>query len=309
MNNEEAKEALLDRELIRKTASDWGVADIPKGSNDLQTLLDELARWYLLTHPDFVTTAQKNDPAIKEKSLDEAKEELQSYPFVAAIAAHEIAHHLYNDTECGYSGKIVARRLAEAAHSRSGIDIHPGTTIGENCFIDHGTGVIIGETAKIGKNTMIYHDATLGNYAARGVDPAHRHPEIGEECFISTGVKILGHVIIGNKVTICPDARLVGNNITIGDNVTIGIGTRIMNGNHIASQDISGEKIRIGAGVIIEENVGDINVSVPNDCMVSRDADGKLNFISAKENDGILHKFVKMVMELMPNNLSPSPAI
>ena len=302
MSEEAVKTELTDEELAARKADSWTADKIPASYNDLQTLLDELARWYVLTHPDFVKTAKEKDPAIKEKSDKEAGEELQSYPFVAAIAAHEIAHHLYKEGKKNNtrSEEIVARRLAEAAHSRSGIDIHPGTTIGENCFIDHGTGDVIGETATIGKETMIYHRVTLG--AIGKTDTNHRHPEIGEQCFISNGVEILGHVIVGNKVTICPDAHIYGNSITIGNGATIGIGAKIMSKNRIA------DDVKIGSGVTIAYHTGDINKNIPADSYVSKGEDGELKIISTKENDSILHKFVKLVMEAVPNLSSPYPA-
>lgn len=284
-NTKTPKES-TDDILAKRKPEDWKVAT---GFNNIQSQLDEMTRWYLLQHHDFVEVAQKNDPALAGKPISEAKEELLSYPWVAAIAAHEVAHHLYK--EGGQSGKVIARRLAEAAHTRSGIDIHPGTTIGENCFIDHGTGDVIGETATIGNNTLIYHGVTLGAYGGR-VDPEHRHPEIGNNNIISVGVKILGNVKVGDNVTICPNTIICGNAVVVGNDVKIKTGVRIMNGNEIA------DGVKIGDGAIIPENIGLIDKDVPNDCYVSRGDDGKLKTLSIAGNDNLFQKLLKKIEQI-----------
>ncbi len=167
----------------------------------LQDLLTEMAQNYVNAHlpsdnekPEnlsFVSFAVQNDPALKNRKPEDVSAELATYPGVIAIAAHDVAYELYK------KGRFAdARILSEAAHSRTGIDIHPGTKIEKNCFIDHGTGDVIGETAEIGKNTVIYHGVTLGGWSGgkTKVAPEHRHPVIGSNCVISTDVKILGNV-------------------------------------------------------------------------------------------------------------------
>ncbi len=216
---------------------------------------------------------------------------LATYPGVIAIAAHERAHEAY---KTGNSlKKIQARAIAEAAHSRTGVDIHPGTKIGENFFIDHGTGDVIGETATIGNNTLLYHGVTLGAYATKDKD--HRHPEIGSDCTISTGVKILGHVRVGNGAIIGPQAFIAGDDVTIGNKAKIKPGTRIMDGNYIA------DKVVVGAGSVIAENTGRIDRNIPPDSHVSR-VDGKLHITSLKEQesalDGVIHYFEDFIGNL-----------
>ncbi len=214
--------------------------------SQLQDKLDQLARDYIARHEGFAEFVQANDPALVGKDMNEVRAEIAFYPGVIAIAAHEAAHQLMEEAKHdGQLGKRVqARQLTEAAHSRTGIDIHPGTTIGENCFLDHGTGDVIGETAKLGKNTRIYHGVTLGAYG-KPESLAHRHPEVGDNCIISVGVQVLGNAKIGNNVSIGAGARLMGNHITVGDGASIGAGAQIGENNHIEAG------ARVGAGVVI----------------------------------------------------------
>lgn len=138
------------------------------------------------------------DPAAKSRT-----EILRSYPGFYAISAYRIAHLLHQ-----LGVKLIPRMITELAHSRTGIDIHPGATIGQFFCIDHGTGVVIGETTIIGDNVKIYQGVTLG---ALSVDKADadlkRHPSIEDNVVIYAGATILG-----GKTTI-------GKNSVIGGNV------------------------------------------------------------------------------------------
>jgi len=145
-----------------------------------------------------VQAAYDGDPAAK--FLDET---LFCYPGVTALIAYRIAHELY-----ARSVPIIPRMLSELAHTMTGIDIHPGAEIGESFFIDHGTGVVIGETCTIGNRVRIYQSVTLG---ARGFpnDPnGHplkglpRHPIVEDDVIIYAGATILGRITIGNGATI-----------------------------------------------------------------------------------------------------------
>lgn len=137
--------------------------------------------------------AYTGDPAAR--SVDEV---LLCYPCVTAIIHHRIAHELD-----GLGAPLVARIIADIAHSRTGIDIHPGARIGKSFFIDHGTGVVIGQTAIIGDRVRIYQAVTLGARSfAVGADgnlvkDAPRHPIIGDDVTIYAGASILGRVTIG----------------------------------------------------------------------------------------------------------------
>lgn len=125
-----------------------------------------------------------------------------SYPGFNAIFIYRIAHELYlRDVP------FIPRMMTEYAHSRTGIDINPGATIGEYFFIDHGTGVVIGETTKIGKNVKLYQGVTLGALSTRK----------GQ---LLSGVK--RHPTIGDNVTIYSNATILGGDTYIGDNTTVG---------------------------------------------------------------------------------------
>lgn len=145
-----------------------------------------------------VLAAYHGDPAAH--SVDEV---LLCYPGVAAIIHHRLAHTLY---ELGAT--MLARLIAELAHSETGIDIHPGATIGSGFFIDHGTGVVIGETATIGERVRIYQAVTLGakrfptdgnGHLKKGLP---RHPRIEDDVVIYAGATVLGRVTIGSGATI-----------------------------------------------------------------------------------------------------------
>lgn len=145
-----------------------------------------------------VDAAFLGDPAAR--SVDEI---LVCYPGAIASLHHRIAHELHN-----LGAPIVARVLSEIANERTGIDIHPGATIGESFFIDHGTGVVIGETAIVGARVRLYQHVTLGARSPVGLthaDVRHRHarhPIIGDDVVIYAGTTILGRVTIGARSTI-----------------------------------------------------------------------------------------------------------
>ena len=138
------------------------------------------------------------DPAAR--SVDEI---LISYPGALALLHHRIAHPLHT-----LGASIVARLISELANARTGIDIHPGATIGPRFFIDHGTGVVIGETAIIGSNVRLYQHVTLGARSPLGlsdVGPRERfarHPIVEDDVIVYAGATILGRVTIGRGSTI-----------------------------------------------------------------------------------------------------------
>ncbi|MEP9404102.1 serine O-acetyltransferase EpsC [Sphingomonas sp. VNH70] len=144
----------------------------------------------------------RGDPAAR--SVDEI---LICYPGATAILHHRIAHELDS-----LGAPIVARIVSELANERTGIDIHPGATIGPSFFIDHGTGVVIGETAVIGARVRLYQHVTLGGRGRRpnGHEPPRgplaereaRHPIIGDDVLIYAGATILGRVRIGDRTVI-----------------------------------------------------------------------------------------------------------
>ncbi|WP_051201622.1 serine O-acetyltransferase EpsC [Paracoccus aminophilus] len=149
-------------------------------------------------HDTDIAAAYAGDPSAK--SLDEI---IFCFPGIAAVLRHRIAHVLY-----GLGATMIARIMAEQSHSMTGIDIHPGARIGPAFFIDHGTGVVIGETAIIGRNVRLYQQVTLG--AKRFEDDGNgqlikgrpRHPVIEDDVVIYAGATILGRITIGRGAVI-----------------------------------------------------------------------------------------------------------
>jgi serine O-acetyltransferase len=158
-----------------------------------------------------IDAAFTGDPAAR--SIDEI---LACYPGVTAILHHRVAHELH-----GLGAPLVARIIAEIAHSLTGIDIHPAATIGARFFIDHGTGVVIGETARIGTNVRLYHGVTLGAKSFRVDDDgklekgAARHPIVEDDVVIYANATILGRITIGR-------GAVIGGNVWLTRSVPAG---------------------------------------------------------------------------------------
>jgi len=131
----------------------------------------------------------ERDPAVKN-SLDV----VLNYPGFHAVLIHRLNHWLYKK-----NFKVLARFFSQVTRFLTGIEIHPGAKIGEGLFIDHGTGVVIGETAEIGSGVTIYQGVTLGG---TGKEKGKRHPTIGNNVVVSAGAKVLGSIKIGDNVKI-----------------------------------------------------------------------------------------------------------
>jgi len=150
-----------------------------------------------------IEAAYDGDPAAL--SPDEV---ILSYPYIEAIAIQRMAHLLYQ-----VGAPVIPRMMTEWAHSRTGIDIHPGASIGSHFFIDHGTGVVIGETCRIGNGVKLYHGVTLGarsfekDQGGNIIKGNKRHPDVGD------------HVTIYPNSTILGGETLIGAHSTIGANV------------------------------------------------------------------------------------------
>ncbi|HTR42138.1 MAG TPA: serine O-acetyltransferase EpsC [Pseudomonadales bacterium] len=153
-----------------------------------------------------IEAAFDGDPATLHR-----EEVILSYPFIEAIAIQRLAHRLYH-----YGAPIVPRMMTEWAHSRTGIDIHPGASIGTHFFIDHGTGVVVGETCAIGNHVKLYHGVTLGarsfakDDAGSIIKGGKRHPDVEDH------------------VTIYPNSTILGGETVIGKNSTIGANVFLM---------------------------------------------------------------------------------
>jgi len=158
-----------------------------------------------------IEAAFSGDPAAR--SVDEV---LLCYPCVTAVIHHRIAHELHL-----LGAPLVARMIAETAHSRTGIDIHPGARIGESFFIDHGTGVVIGQTAIIGNRVRIYQAVTLGAHSfstdenGNLVKDEPRHPIIEDDVTIYAGATILGRITVGR-------GSVIGGNVWLTRSVPSG---------------------------------------------------------------------------------------
>ena len=147
----------------------------------------------------------ESDPAV-----DSEEEVVFAYPGFKAIVYYRIAHLLYQ-----MGNKLCARIISEEAHSKTGIDIHPAAKIGVPFFIDHGTGIVIGETTVIGKRVVLYQGVTLGAISVTNARDKHgvkRHPTIGNDVTIYANATVLGDIKIGDDV-------IVGSNTYIREDI------------------------------------------------------------------------------------------
>lgn len=156
-----------------------------------------------------LAAARAHDPAARGDV-----ENAVVYSGLHAIWFHRLSHRLWN---AGGVGRTAGRVLSQFARFLTGIEIHPGATIGRRFFIDHGMGVVIGETAEIGDDCMIYHGVTLGGVSLKQVK---RHPTLGHRVTVGAGAKILGPVEIGDDSSVGANAVVVNsapaNSIVVG---------------------------------------------------------------------------------------------
>ena len=190
-------QAKLELDYFAKQRGENGVNRTEEAQRLVQAFALALPELRRLLDTD-VIAAYQGDPAAR--SVDEV---LLCYPGIYAMIHHRIAHHFYS------SGlPLLARMVSERAHSATGIDIHPGAQIGEGFFIDHGTGVVIGETCIIGDRVRIYQAVTLGAKrfpadAEGNLKKGHpRHPIVEDDVVIYAGATILGRITIGQGSTI-----------------------------------------------------------------------------------------------------------
>ena len=153
-------------------------------------------------------TARQRDPAARS-NLEVAL----AYPGVPAMWSHRVAHKMWRS-----GARLPARVLSSITRSFTGIDIHPGARIGRRVFIDHGTGVVIGETTSVGENVVIFHGVTLGGVA---MVKGKRHPTVGSNVMIGAGAKVLGPIKIGDHSKIGANAVVVREVPT--EHVAVGI--------------------------------------------------------------------------------------
>ena len=160
------------------------------------------------------------------------------YPGIKAVHSHRLAHWCYR-----HNLKFLARAISQRSRRRTGIEIHPGATIGRRLVIDHGMGIVIGETAEIGDDCLIYHGVTLGG---TGKDVGKRHPTIGNNVLIGTGAKVLGPIKVGDN------SRIAANSVVLKeipeDSTAVGIPARVVR--------IAGQKVNF-AGEVDQVSVAD----------------------------------------------------
>jgi serine O-acetyltransferase len=157
--------------------------------------------------------ARERDPAARG-----TLEIVLCYPGVRALLGYHIAHWLWRR-----GLRLLGRLTSSVTHWATGIDIHPAAELGPGLFIDHGTGVVIGETARVGTDVTIYHGVTLGG---TGRDRGKRHPTIGDRVTIGAGAKVLGPITVGD------DSRIGANAVVVRpvppDSVVVGIPARVV---------------------------------------------------------------------------------
>lgn len=147
---------------------------------------------------DDIDSVFDRDPAARNRI-----EVLLLYPHIKALIAYKISHSLYQKKKFFF-----ARWISNIARRITGIEIHPGATIGKGLFIDHGMGVVIGETAVVGNNVTMFHGATLGG---TGNEKGKRHPTVGDNVVIGSSAKILGNIYIGSGTKVGANAVVLND--------------------------------------------------------------------------------------------------
>ena len=196
--NQAMKESLLERAVERLERILTRIVVSTRSESVIRTFLENLPEVKRQLQTDLLA-AYQGDPAAN--SIDEI---ILCYPAFTAISTYRLAHILYRENV-----PLLPRMMTEYAHRLTGIDIHPGAVIGDSFFIDHGTGVVIGETATIGCNVKLYQHVTLGaksfEMGENGalIKGMKRHPDIGDRVVIYSGATILGgETHIGNDCVI-----------------------------------------------------------------------------------------------------------
>ena len=162
---------------------------------------------------EYIQAIKREDPAAKSQL-----EVLLCYPGLHAVYFHKVSHRLYHRRWF-----VLARLVSHLARFLTGIEIHPGATIGERLFIDHGLGVVIGETAEIGDDVLLYQGVTIGG---TGNQKGKRHPTVGSRVVVGTGAAVLGNITLGDDVKVGAGAVIV-HSVPEGSTV-VGIPGRVV---------------------------------------------------------------------------------
>lgn len=188
------------------------------------------ALFFFSVAPKEMTNILQRDPAARNYI-----EVILLYPGLHAVVAHRYAHFFYK-----HKMYFTARIISQISRMFTGIEIHPGATIGKGLFIDHGMGIVIGETAEIGDNCTIYQNVTLGG---TGKDKGKRHPTIGNNVLIGCGAKVLGPFSVGNNSKIAANAVVLSE---VPENSTaVGVPARVVRINNLKVSSMDLDQIHI----------------------------------------------------------------
>jgi serine O-acetyltransferase len=185
-----------------------------------------------------IETVFNEDPAAKS-----AIEVVLCYPGFHAILSHRIAHKLYRA-----GVPLLPRFMSQVSRFFTGIEIHPGAKIGRRFFIDHGMGVVIGETTEIGDDVLIYQGVTLGG---TGKDKGKRHPTLGNRVVVGTGAKVLGNITIGDRVKIGAGSVVVKP--VPNDSTVVGIPGRVVRSRNERADELEHGKLPDPEGQAMDE--------------------------------------------------------
>jgi serine O-acetyltransferase len=185
-----------------------------------------------------IETVFRRDPAARS-----VLEILLCYPGVHAVLLHRLAHRLYRG-----GWYTPARMVSQLSRTLTGIEIHPGAKIGRRFFIDHGMGVVIGETAEIGDDVLLYQGVTLGG---TGKDTGKRHPTLGNGVVVGTGAKVLGNIRLGDSVKV--GAGSVVTRPVPDHSTVVGVPGRIVGNQDAGAEPLEHGKLPDPQGQAIDE--------------------------------------------------------
>ncbi len=188
---------------------------------------------------EYIRTIKREDPAAKS-----GLEILLCYPGLHAVLFHRVAHWFYR-----HKRFVIARMISQEARFLTGIEIHPGAKIGERLFIDHGMGVVIGETAEVGDDVLLYQGVTLGGTGNEG---GKRHPTLGNRVVVGNGAAVLGNITLGDDVKVGAGSVVV-HSVPSGSTV-VGIPGRVVRARAQAMGTLEHGRVAAAA----ESEIGDI---------------------------------------------------
>ncbi len=185
-----------------------------------------------------IETIFREDPAAKS-----VLEIVLCYPGFHAVLLHRLAHKLYR-----HGLTVPARLISQLGRLLTGIEIHPGAQIGRRFFIDHGMGVVIGETSEIGDDVLIYQNVTLGG---TGKERGKRHPTIGNNVVLGTGAKVLGNILVGNFVKVGAGSVVIRS---VPDfSTVVGVPGRVVRARNDITDNLEHGKLPDPEGQLIDE--------------------------------------------------------